>query len=429
MSVNKILIATLLLFLSTSLFSQINTYSPYSRFGIGELALQGNGQYIAQGASGIAQRSNLAINYLNPASYSALDTMSFIFDFGLSLSSTDYNTNEYSARMNNMNMHHLGIAFPITKWWKASIGVSPYSSVGYEIIDQQGDPNIGLIDYYFTGTGGLNRFYWGSSFTAFEKLSLGINYSYFFGYINNTQQVSFPVETDFAVTKVENTMTTKDGGWNFGLQYHETFNDKYFLTLGAIYDNKTSLTTKRSSSITNYFPGSSASIGDTILLSPTFELERLDNNGDIIYPGRYGFGLSTGIVKKLSISAEYESQQWSESLILGESDSLKNSKAYRFGMEYTPDQNALRGYFKKVHYRIGGYYSDSYLRIYDEALKDYGITFGVGLPLKGFKSTINLGMVLGQRGTLENNLIKENYRMLQLSFTLYDFWFYKRKFD
>lgn len=428
MSVKNIYIATLLVVLSTSVFSQVNTLSPYSRFGVGELVTPGNGQNIAQGSSGIALRSNLAINYLNPAAYSALDTMSFLFDFGLLMSSTDYSSNTDNARLNNMNIHHLGIAFPITKWWKTSIGVSPYSSVGYNIIEN-GDTNNELIDYTFTGNGGLTRFYWGTSLTAFNRFSFGVNYSYLFGFIKNTQKVSFPIEDDFAVTTVDNTMTTRDGVWNFGFQYHEIFNDKFFMTLGAIYDSKTSLATDRSRIINNYFPGSSASIGDTAILSPSFELEKIDDNGDIIYPGRYGFGLATGIKNLISISGEYEKQNWSESLILGESDSLTNSESYRFGMEYTPDYKALRGYFNKVHYRLGGYYSNSYLRIHEEQLTDYGITFGIGLPLKGFKSTFNLGMVLGQRGTIENSLIKENYRMILFSVTLHDFWFFKRKFD
>lgn len=418
MSIKKINITAVILFLSVSVFSQVNTFSPYSRFGLGELTLPGNGQNIAQGSSGIALRSNLAINYLNPASYSALDTMSFIFDFGFLGSSTDYISNDYSSRLNNFNMHHLGIAFPITKWWKASMGISPYSSVGYDIIEPQEDPDIGLIDYSFTGNGGLTRFYWGTSFTAYNKFSFGVNYSYLFGFIKNTQKVSFPVEADFARTEVENTMTTKDGVWNFGFQYHDVFNDKYFLTLGAIYDSKTSLSTNTVSTINNIFPGNALS-----------EIEKADTSGSIIYPGRYGFGVATGINEMLSISGEFEKQNWSESLFLGKSDSLTNSTSYRLGMEYTPNKNALRGYYNKVHYRLGGYYSDSYLSISNEQLSDYGITFGVGLPLKGYKSTFNLGMVLGQRGTLENNLIKENYRMLQVSFTLYDFWFYKRKFD
>jgi hypothetical protein len=116
-------------------------------------------------------------------------------------------------------------------------------------------------------------------------------------------------------------------------------------------------------------------------------------------------------------------------MILGNNDSLANSKSYSGGFEYTPNADALRGYFNHVSYRLGGYYSDTYLRIRGEQLKDYGITFGVGLPFRGSKTAINLGVVIGQRGKLGNNLIKENYGVINLGITLQDYWFHKRQID
>jgi len=77
------------------------------------------------------------------------------------------------------------------------------------------------------------------------------------------------------------------------------------------------------------------------------------------------------------------------------------SHYFRFGMEYTHNQAALRGFFNKIYYRLGGYYSDTYLRINNEQLSDYGITFGVGLPLKAYKSSFNLGMVLAKEEHLK----------------------------
>ncbi len=426
----QINIIIVLIFLSPVLLAQTNTYSPYSRFGIGELSLPGNGQNVAQGFTGIALRSNTAINYLNPASYTSLDTMSFLFDFGFVGSKTQYTTNTLNSELTNMNLHHIGIAFPITKFWKASVGITPFSSVGYDILDEQSDPNIGLIDYHFTGTGGLNRFYMGSSIMVYDKISIGFNYSYLFGFIENTQKVVFPTEsTTFASTSIQNNLLTKDGILNLGIQYHDVFKDKFYLTLGVIYDSKTSLSTERTKIIQNFFPGNTVAIGDSVLLESTVEVANYDDTGNIIYQSRYGFVFAAVIKNKLNLSAEYELQNWSESLIMGESDSLANSSAYRFGLEYTPDYKALRSYFSRVHYRLGGYTTNSYLSLQGEQLKDYGITFGVGLPLRGTKTTFNLGMVLGQRGTLTNDLIKENYGMIHVSFTMHDFWFFKRKFD
>lgn len=428
----KTLISLLLIVIITPAFAQVNTYSPYSRFGLGDLNKPGFTQNRSLGGTGIALRSNKIINVVNPAAYTALDTMSFIFDFGLTGSSTIYESNDLDSRLNNMNLDHLAIAFTITPWWKASAGITPYSSVGYNIIDQQNDPDIGLIDYYYQGSGGLNRFYLGTSVMLFKKLSLGINLSNIFGFIENTQSVKFPAEGFNAETYSSKRLVIRDMILNLGMQYHEVFNDKYFITLGAIYDNKTSLNATETAIYQNVFPGNAFILGDTAnskIVNPEFILKREETEGDIIYPSRYGAGLAFGLTQKLSIAGEYQHQNWSDSRIMGESDSLVNSNAMNIGIEFTPDPEAFRGYFNRVHYRLGGYYSNSYLRIRGEQLKDYGITFGVGLPFKGTKTTFNLGVVLGQRGTLDNNLVRENYGIINLSFTLHDFWFFKRKFD
>ena len=100
-----------------------------------------------------------------------------------------------------------------------------------------------------------------------------------------------------------------------------------------------------------------------------------------------------------------------------------------FGTEYIPDVEAIRGYHKLISYRVGGYYSNSYLMVNDYQLKDYGITFGVGLPVKTLKTSINVAFTLGTRGTTEYNLVKENYGILTFNVTLHDLWFRKRRFD
>lgn len=428
----KTLLSLLLVLITIPALSQVNTYSPYSRFGIGELNRPGFTQNRSMGGTGIALRSNKIINMVNPAAYTALDSMSFIFDFGLTGTSTIYESGELDSRLNNMNLDHIAIGFTITPWWKASAGITPFSSVGYNIIDPQDDPDIGLIDYYFQGSGGLNRFYLGTSVMLFKKLSLGVNLSNIFGFIENTQSVKFPGEGFNAETYSSERLVIRDMALNFGMQYHEVFNEKYFVSLGAIYDNKTSLKTTETVLYQNMFPGRAFVLGDTLnspVISPEFILERDETEGDVIYPSRYGAGLAFGLNRKLTIAGEYQAQNWSESRIMGENDSLVNSSSLNFGVEFTPDPDAFRGYFNRVHYRLGGYYSNSYLRIRGEQLKDYGITFGVGLPFGGTKTTFNLGVVLGQRGTLDNNLVKENYGIINLSFTLHDFWFFKRKFD
>ena len=99
------------------------------------------------------------------------------------------------------------------------------------------------------------------------------------------------------------------------------------------------------------------------------------------------------------------------------------------GFEYTPDRQALRNYFKRVNYRLGGYYKQSYLTINNQDLKDYGITFGLGIPLKYNKTKFNVALQLGRRGTTDQNLIEENYAIINFNITFYDFWFIQQKYQ
>ncbi len=84
---------------------------------------------------------------------------------------------------------------------------------------------------------------------------------------------------------------------------------------------------------------------------------------------------------------------------------------------------------KRIAYRGGLKYEKSYLMIGNEQIKDFGISFGVGLPVYRSLSTINISAEIGQRGTTDFNLIKEQYAKLTLNVNLHDIWFVKRKFD
>jgi hypothetical protein len=429
---NKKIFFVILFFLTITLsnsFSQINTYSPYTRYGLGQLSKSGFGNNFGIGTAGIALRSNKELNPINPASYSAQDSMSFIFDFGLNYNSTRYATSSLETKLNNSNIHHLAIGFPITNWLKASAGISPYSFVGYNISDERILSEVGLVDYRFEGNGGLNRFYLGTSAELYKKLSIGVNFSYLFGFINNTNRVEFPNSNEIAITQSENNTVIKGVVYNLGLQYTESFNDKYFITAGLVFDNEANLNANKTLFTRNYFPGSTIGLNDSTILSPTFEVDREESDGKIVFPRNYGAGLALGIKNKLTITGEYSKQEWSKSLFMGSSDSLVDANSYKFGVEYIPEYSALRGYYKKVHYRVGGYYTNTYLSIQGNQIIDYGITFGVGLPFRNTKTMFNIGFIAGQRGTTENDLIKENYGIVNVSFTLNDFWFFKRKYE
>ncbi len=420
----------LLIFLAGQVLAQSNSDSPYSRFGIGIMTQPGFSQSRAMGGVGIAMRNNNQINYLNPASYSAIDTMSFLFDFGVMGHSTytEYpgGVDEYSGG----NMDHIALSFPITKWGGVSIALLPYSKVGYSIKKtDDSNPDVGFLDYIYTGTGGLNQLNLGTSVLLFDHLSIGINFKYLFGYIDLEKSVIFPFEESHSVTEVSSNTQVNDFILDFGMQYSHDFSDKYNITVGMIFDNKTKVSAENTILKKNIFPGAPTSINDSTVVNPAFILEESISKGNIVIPSNFGAGLSFNYDKKITFGFDYYQQDWSKATFFYSEQSLSKSNSFHGGLEIIPDPEALRGYYNRMAYRVGGHYQNSYLMIENEQLKDYGISFGVGLPLKNPKSSFNLAVEAGRRGALENNLIRENYLFLSFSVTLHDFWFMKRKFD
>src|SRR6202012_3363424 len=119
---------------------------------------------------------------------------------------------------------------------------------------------------------------------------------------------------------------------------------------------------------------------------------------------------------------------------------LLDSKTFNIGGEITPKSNAFGNYWATVDYRLGFMYDQSYINapnpsgVGNTNITSYAITMGLGLPLKPNVVTnsfykINFALELGQRGTLANGLVKENYVNLYLGFMINDKWFQRFKFD
>ena len=76
----RIFLITFLSIFIFKVYGQDNIGTPYSVYGIG-LQTENAGPYNAMGGVAAAMRDNGNINYLNPASYTALDTARLYFQF------------------------------------------------------------------------------------------------------------------------------------------------------------------------------------------------------------------------------------------------------------------------------------------------------------------------------------------------------------
>ena len=139
--------------------------------------------------------------YLNPASYSSQDTISFIFDFGITSDFKTIKSSDASENTTYINIDHLAISFPVTRNWKTSVGIVPYSKVGYNlVIDDEEDEGSGDYNILYNGEGGINQFYFGNSILIGNHIALGINISYLFGLIERSKTIQLSDHTYQAYT-------------------------------------------------------------------------------------------------------------------------------------------------------------------------------------------------------------------------------------
>ena len=69
------------------------------------------------------------------------------------------------------------------------------------------------------------------------------------------------------------------------------------------------------------------------------------------------------------------------------------------------------------------------MNLRNNQLTEKSLTFGVGLPVKRTNTYYNLSVEVGDKGTTEENLIKEQFIRLAFGVTFKGIWFVKRKYD
>jgi len=412
--------------------SQSTTNSPYSRFGLGDLQSGNYANNVAMGGiSNALQNDTTApfnINSANPASHAS--TKLTIFDFGLMSNMTQLETDSKKFLNNRTALSYMAFVFPVAKWWGTSIGLRPFSNVGYKIYDQKTQDSIGTVNYSYNGEGGINQIFWGNGFRV-KKFYFGANVSYLFGNLIYSSTDSFPSSPNYMNTKLLQTTTIHNLYYTFGMQYRQQLAKGWSATFGATGSMQTNLHVKQATFAATYETQYGIPITrDTIINDSKTET--------ISIPMMIGAGVVIKKSEKLLIGIDYSMQNWSSFSSFGEQGLLKNSQKVALGIQYVPNKNAGKGesYFKKIFYRAGFRYADTYLDLNNTALKDYTITFGAGFPLRKIKvgetysqSIINIGMELGQMGTTDNQLIRERYMKVVVGFTLNDRWFIKRKYD
>lgn len=364
------------------------------------------------------------VNTVNPASYNAFDTLSFVFDVSLHARFTTLQTDIISQSADYSSLGNLLFGFPINGWWKASFGLQPYSATGYKITDTQNDSVFGIFDNIYDGNGGISQFHLGSSFDITKNLSIGANIAYLFGTMNHHAATEFTDSLYRLNVKTVNSTRAHDFLINYGLMYHKQQTNGLQYNIGLTFTNQTDLSTTDDRLAYNYSTGSSGTEypRDTII-------SESGAKGSITLPMSIGTGFSIGKDSKWMIGTDVTWKQWSKFSYLNAPDSLKDNIQIAVGGFYNPSLSTVSNYWQRVTYRGGFRYSDGFLELKNHRISEFGITFGVGLPLPRTFSTINLAVEVGARGTKKEGLISENFVKFTLGLSIFERWFIIKKYE
>ncbi len=408
------LLASALFIMPAALFAQQRTHLPYSVFGIGELTPDGLNRSMAMGRTGIALSSGRYVNNMNPASCSRIDSISFLFDFGISGDFVKYKASGHTQHGQDINIRNIAMGFRITPNWTTSIGIAPYSTVGYKVItDKYIDGSVEeKFKLEMTGSGGLNRLFWDNSYLLFKRLSLGVSFTYLFGSIESKETASFSNLARDIISKQTSYLHKIYA--DFGAQYSFPVKKDVEVTLGGVFGKSHKLNFKQDVQI--YVSGS-------------IEQDEIERTGSFKLPLYVGGGLSINYKNQLTLSADYIYHDWSSTKSDNPDFNYMSNNSFRVGAEYIPGRVNRLGYFGNIAYRAGYYYEQSYLEVSGVAASDNGISLGLGLPFLQNKTTINIGYNFGVNGTLDNSMIKETYHSFIFSVAMHDWWFIKRKYD
>ncbi|WP_372756409.1 hypothetical protein [Mariniflexile sp.] len=423
---------------SVSAYAQEGTASPYSFYGIGSLKFKGTVENRSMGGLSIYTDS-IHVNLRNPASYAGKnlemlngESRPVKFTVGGSYSSLNLKSDSGSANANATTFDYLAISIPMGKFG-FGFGLLPYTSVGYKLESQDSDNN-NRVSKRFRGEGGLNKTFIGFGYQLSNSLSLGFDAQYNFGNIQNST-VAFGYDDDGIMTQLqtrENNRSDLSGlNINLGLSYKAMLNENLEFVSGLTYTPKSSLVSNNERSISTIIVSSTGSESVYRTIDADLAASGLDES-DLILPSKFSIGAGIGKPRKWFVGVESEFQQtsqFSNELYTSSAVTYENSSRLSLGGFYIPQYNSFTSYFKRAVYRAGLHYENTGLNIENESIKEFGMSFGIGIPVGSFFSNANLGLELGQRGTTNSNLIQENFINFQISLSLNDRWFQKHKFQ
>ena len=460
---------------------QTNTFSPYSRYALGELNQSTFAHNTGMGGAYIALKPDstmpIFINAGNPAAYALIKLTSL--EVGGSFLYSQFKGENSALKKYTANFSYGALGFPVRSRGGACFGLMPYTNVGYDLKASSPDVNAGGdINFLYNGSGGLNKVFAGYGVMPFAEtlkkfrkkrlyiadsartltkkqfklrefgnkvlsdFSLGFNVNYIFGSIENTSRVVYPNSLLYNNTFRARNISLGDFTGNFGLQTavsidsvkskttagRRVLKEKVKFTFGYFMALNNALKVTYDNTIYNYILNGFGQeiIRDTVLY-------KVNQKSTITLPLEQGFGIGFKKGERISAVADFAITNWQNFKFLETTSSLKNNYRIAAGINFVPQKYAAgsNAFAKKINYRFGVSYQTGYIELQNSTLANYAATVGLGLPvgIGRLSSMVNIGLQVGQMATTNSALIKENYFRVNFGFTFSDRWFQKFKYD
>lgn len=378
------------------------------------------------GGVGYALQNPYYVNFKNPAAFAAFDSLSFVGDLSFSIINQQLKTDSLQQKGTIGQLDYIAIGLPVLKFWRTSVGIMPYSDVGYSILYEHQVDSFGLASNQYSGTGGVQLLYWGNAFKVVKGLSLGVSLSYLYGTISSSSFAEYSAE-NMLNTVISNFRYLDGINISGGVQYQATIKDKHFLSIGAVYEKPIKVWSKENLLVLAYAGEYSPNlVFDTV----TVYMGKDAVKSTVKLPQIVGGGIAYGFKDRLTASIDLTWQNWKQFNMSNTKNAFKDNLITAIGVQYVPNPSSSK-YYNKINFRLGTRISTGYMVVNEQTISEFALAAGLGFPIRTItsRSSINIMFEYSRLGTISNNLILQNYFRFSFNFVLHEKWYQRRKLD
>ncbi|MBS1571212.1 MAG: hypothetical protein JST62_02295 [Bacteroidetes bacterium] len=398
--------------------------SPYAAFGLGETQYDKNVEISAMGGISTAYISDInnSFNFENPANNKNLELTSFKLEAINENNFFKSNYNNSDITKHSTYLSNISLAFPLSQKVKFGIGYQPYSSKRYNMVISNTLSDGTIQAQSFRGEGTLNTLKAAVSYTIIPEFSLGLRANYYFGNLFDINELTY--SNAELINGYETKTIVKNFNFTLGANYQKTFWNDRKLTIGATTTLGNTNDMKSEYLNSTYFYNSKGDKSYESIIE-----QKVDQSKNLI-PMEMSLGAGYGHANKWFVGSQMDFKKGEQILFYGKPFAYQDSYRFAAGGWILPNYNNFRNYLSRVIYRFGAYYEKGNLRINDKNINSFAITAGASLPFKNNSinkmSSIDLGLEIGKRGTVQNELVSQTFVNLKIGINFADKWFGKK---